>query len=572
MTTPSSGTSDQLNQHYDYAIVGGGVSGLYTAWRLLGRDSGKSGKSVAVFEQGDRIGGRLLTWNPRGDKAGLRAELGGMRFFEEQQLVWNLIKELKLSDQRIKFYTDGKKQDDPDYPGLTWYLRGLRMAAQDGKSASTRYLLNDTEKGKSSAVLLTDAIKKVLNENGITRPPTTREGWDKIKPKLEYGGRELWKLGFWNLLFDLLSAEAYRYIVDSFGYYTLALNWNAAEALQNVWLDFVDHAPYMTLSKGFDQLTKTLCTAIQKDATQKRVFINTQLVGFDVKGNRITLRLHVKEGSQAGVQQITADHLILAMPQRSLALLEPSGEWNLRTNPKLRERVTSVRAYPAFKLFLFYDNRWWNDKGFDKKPIHHGRSVCDLPIRQTYYLRPDSCEKTGSSCPDYGLLMASYDDSVAVDFWRGLEPTDREKTALDNEFVKTVMTSLEALGLDDALPPPLLLHGAPPDMIRHAHQQLAELHGITVDKIPEPKHAAYADWSLDPFGGGWHFWEPQVKVENVMPQIRKPLDDKNVYVIGEAYSGYQGWVEGALTTAELVLNNHLAVPKASWIKDYYLGW
>jgi hypothetical protein len=63
-----------------------------------------------------------------------------------------------------------------------------------------------------------------------------------------------------------------------------------------------------------------------------------------------------------------------------------------------------------------------------------------------------------------------------------------------------------------------------------------------------------------------------------MPLIRKPLDDpnnritRNVYVLGEAYSGAQGWVEGALTTAELVLTDHLGIPKAPWIGDYYLGW
>ena len=64
--TRSSGTSDP-REHYDYAIIGGGVSGLYTAWRLLDHDPGTS---VAVFEQSDRVGGRLLTWNPGGDNAG----------------------------------------------------------------------------------------------------------------------------------------------------------------------------------------------------------------------------------------------------------------------------------------------------------------------------------------------------------------------------------------------------------------------------------------------------------------------------------------------------------------------
>jgi hypothetical protein len=102
--------------------------------------------------------------------------------------------------------------------------------------------------------------------------------------------------------------------------------------------------------------------------------------------------------------------------------------------------------------------------------------VSDLPIRQTYYLRPDICEQ-GGECPDYGLVMASYDDSVAVDFWRGLEPTDDEQRTLDDHLVTMVMSSLPTFGLYGnprnqwVKPPPL--HGAPPNMIRHAHHQLA---------------------------------------------------------------------------------------------------
>ena len=64
---------------YDVAIVGGGISGIYTAWRLLTSDVAQSpmlaawaaarpdGKlKVAVFERSDRIGGRLLSAKPPG--------------------------------------------------------------------------------------------------------------------------------------------------------------------------------------------------------------------------------------------------------------------------------------------------------------------------------------------------------------------------------------------------------------------------------------------------------------------------------------------------------------------------
>ena len=45
---------------------------------------------------------------------------------------------------------------------------------------------------------------------------------------------------------------------------------------------------------------------------------------------------------------------------------------------RLQLVVQTVTPYPAFKLYLFYEQRWWESGG-----IQRGRSVSDLPIRQT---------------------------------------------------------------------------------------------------------------------------------------------------------------------------------------------
>ena len=46
----------------DYAIIGGGITGLYSGWRLL--TSNDDNLSVAVFEASNRLGGRLLSVVP----------------------------------------------------------------------------------------------------------------------------------------------------------------------------------------------------------------------------------------------------------------------------------------------------------------------------------------------------------------------------------------------------------------------------------------------------------------------------------------------------------------------------
>ncbi|MFC0181534.1 NAD(P)-binding protein [Pseudarcicella hirudinis] len=92
------------NQTIDIAIVGGGVSGVYSAWKLKKK---YPSKKIVVFEGGNHIGGRLLSVTPP-NIPNMVAELGGMRILENAQpLIVALIKELNAqlpqSDQ-IELY------------------------------------------------------------------------------------------------------------------------------------------------------------------------------------------------------------------------------------------------------------------------------------------------------------------------------------------------------------------------------------------------------------------------------------------------------------------------------------
>jgi len=68
------------------------------------------------------------------------------------------------------------------------------------------------------------------------------------------------------------------------------------------------------------------------------------------------------------------------------------------------------------------------------------------------------------------------------------------------------------------------------------------------------------DWTQEPFGGGWHFWKIGERSSQVMRRMRKPFPDASLYVCGEAWSSQQGWVEGALETADVVLREYLGLP------------
>jgi flavin-dependent dehydrogenase len=112
----------------DVAIVGAGVSGVYTGWRLL-TDSppGRAVPTVQVFEQSHRIGGRLLSVEPPGIP-GVFCELCGMRYMSSQALVRSLI-ENKLKLETRPFVVQ--------MPENLNYVRGQRFRNSVGISRAT---------------------------------------------------------------------------------------------------------------------------------------------------------------------------------------------------------------------------------------------------------------------------------------------------------------------------------------------------------------------------------------------------------------------------------------------------
>jgi len=109
-------------------------------------------------------------------------------------------------------------------------------------------------------------------------------------------------------------------------------------------------------------------------------------------------------------------------------------------------------------------------------------------------------------------------------------------------------------------------------MVNEVVNELREVHGENV-AIPEPYVTWFRDWTDDPFGAGYHAWKAGFEVYKVMPYMRKPLPNENIHICGEAYSGLQGWIEGAFCEAEKMLEEHFDLEYPSWLEpDYYLGW
>lgn len=546
-------------QPLDVAIIGGGVSGTYSAWRL--QEAQGDHQRIQLFEYGDRIGGRLFSVTLPG-LPNVVAEVGGMRWMPATDddtgghvMVDKLVDFLGLPK---KDFPMGNEQPE-DHPvgakNNLFYLRGERFRFRDFTEAPEKipYNLAWSERGFGPE----DLQVKVMN--------SIYPGFDQLslaeQMQVKVFGKEIWRYGFWDLLYRVLSNEGYQFMKDAGGYEANVANASAVTQLPAT--EYSDDTKFLTLKTGFQTLPLTLAQRFAEVPgglvpAEQRVQMNRRLVSLQYSDDtEYPYRLHFQptrtvDGTttdlEAPEEIVHARQVILAMPRRSLELIESP----LFQDPWLKENLGSVLVQSAFKLFLAYEQPWWRSLG-----LVAGRSVTDLPIRQCYYMGTE-CEQEGGEKTLNSLLMASYNDIGTVPFWKGLEgglpfegyqPKSLQGRVDANEIVPRTQNQVSD------------------EMVRIAQRQVTSLHDQV--ELPAPYSAVYHAWDTDPYGGGWHEWKANFRLDLIIQGMRHPVQDQSVYIVGEAYSYGQGWVEGALTTAESTLQDFFGLPRPSWLPAAY---
>lgn len=564
----------------DVAIVGAGASGLYSGYRLrTGVDTNGNplNLKVNIFEASDRICGRLDSVQLPGME--VTAELGGMRYMDTQKIISGLID---------KYQTDGLLKSIPfemgDSGNQLIYLRKQRYHADDYKKPGfkTRYDVEEKYQGKSANYVFNDIIDTVLKADGesiegIQGSKDPQAEWRRVKRDLVYNfegpyyKKKVYEIGFWNLLKDMSSQECYEFLANAGGYYSNTINWNAAEAFPYMVGDFSDDdVTYNTIEGGFDKVLRvTASNFVNAGGTIKpnNVLVNFEKTTADdptdrkyklIFENVATGETHNYKVRNVDKQWVVyADDIILGMPRRSLELLDQS---NFLFNPfeteskALHHNIKSVMNEPSLKILLGFEYPWWPIDPAD----YQSPSVTDLPMRQCYYF--------GTDANNHSLFLASYNDMRTVSFWKAME-NDALFETKPTDYLQATATRRKRLEeyLEKEVPP------ATKSMVAEVMKEVREMHGR--DDIPEPYTSAYKDWSHDPYGGGYHAWKSGFVVADKMPEIRQPQANERVFIVGEAYSDQQGWVEGAFCEAEKVMLHRFNLERPDWIpSDYFLGW
>jgi len=391
----------------------------------------------------------------------------------------------------------------------------------------------------------------------------TDEDLDVIRKQASFRGQPLWNLGFWNVLSDVLSHFAVVKIRDWGSYYHFVHeNLNAAEWII-FWLRAIRGTGSLRGIRG--GMSRIIWKLLEKLHDERGPLLCIQkgrkVVDLRSSGNEIDITVENESGA------VRAKRVILALPKRPLEKLS----WNGKGPQKqLKAALDAVAGLSLLKCFFVIEQPWWEDN----RPLN--RYAADLPTRELLYVKSHDRTK--------GLIMV-YTDRPAITFWsdylRTIEcaPDDQacqepsENPQLENqETARTWFLKLRRISWQGSAPPSshglysgnggVAIEREPGNpRLWQRFVQFArdyEHHDFTQDRLLA---CGMRDWGKNPFGAAAHGWLPGVMSWKHMEFLEAfSLDQnssspKNIHVCGEAFSDYQGFIEGSLRSARRVLRH-----------------
>ena len=574
LTTTELSHTRHIPEAVDTLVVGAGMSGLYSAWRILRNDSSAD---ILIFERLDRTGGRLDSDLVHFSHAvALKEEEGGMRFtFDLMDNLMSLLLILGLDKDVIPFPMSGGGANRLCFRGESFTKD---QAAEDNYAIwSDLYNLAPSERGISPGAIIDTVFNRILSVNPQfkDRPRLrTPEFWQRFRLECQWNGVMLKDWSLWNLCADMgYSNECITMLYGLAGFNgTFLSRMNAGEAYQ-LLEDFPAAPDFHTLENGFSTLPNALVNAVKKE----RIHLNTQVESIDEKtaGGYVVRYTSKTVLGKTKAGTIIARKVILAMPRLPLETLFvksnalnalPGGE-----SAKMWNTLQTTTNQALLKINVYYDKAWWGDSLSGQAAVGYGPNFADLPTGSVYPFY--AIDEEAFAALEYRNWAAQKGGDVSEELQKKLSLIDKKK--YDRPAALTIYCDFLNINFWKALQENGPLFDSPMQRVYSAQQpqtlfasSVAVVAAATgyfkqlfnTNYVPPPVLTSTRIWDgstefgLPPserFDFGVHQWGLHADDGEVMAYLTEPLP--NLYVCGEAYSDYQGWVEGALRSANLVL-------------------
>ena len=342
-------------KYYDVIIVGGGISGLYTAYNLLKKHNSRSNSNsnknknnktvplkLLLVESNDYLGGRIYTNEEH------HYEAGAARFHDKQKRMINLIKELKLEDDMIPISSKIKFMPHPSnkYMDIDYFDKVVDINTiideiielKNDKKISYDEMINNS---------LLDLVDKKLDKK-----------YPKIKKKLE---------------------EIYEYWSEI----SIMNSYDALKLFKN---DFDTNKQFYILKNGLNQIINNLEKEIKN-------------YGGTIKKNKFIETIDkLNDSSYVLNNKYMCHTVILALPKHNLLNFKI-----LNNHTSTKSLLNSVEESPLYRIYAKYPTNILNTYcWFYKLP----KITTNLKIK---YIIPINYQN--------GLIMISYTDGKHSKYW-----------------------------------------------------------------------------------------------------------------------------------------------------------
>ncbi|XP_034325256.2 achacin [Magallana gigas] len=498
------------NKVEDITIIGAGIGGSYTGWRLRNK-----GLKIGIYEYSDRVGGRMFS-KSFPDAPDLPVDFGAMRLRPKDHV--RMIKagrELGLTF--VPFPEGGGRI--PERTLL--YMRNTHLRIFELGGPRTPYSLRPEESRNPGDLsrLLSETYSNYngTNTNVELFTATTIDG---VPLYLQSYTDVIQKTG--------ISLEARRYIKDNnlfqsgFGPEQCLENFpKARRGFENIPIQ-TGLPPFVTVPTGMNSFpAEFMRQFLLSNPIRHTLTMNRQLVKV-LRKNKGLYQLKFRETISINGLIIPTNkycyvysrNVILSIPKVPVQKIQMPQF----SNPQFLSALDSVLDVQSSKIFLIYNYPWWLGGSHNFTFTHS-----DLPYRQSY--------NWGISRTGKAVLLISYTDTHDVPFWSRLQNTGN---IISKRYDETRVTD---------------------EVVKQAHLQLSRVYNRHVNSIPDPIDGMMFVWNKYPYNGGWVGWKPGSRWYDIKRYLTRPFLQENIY-INHGYWGaeHNGWGESSLEAADDVLS------------------
>ncbi|UJR17156.1 hypothetical protein I4U23_004052 [Adineta vaga] len=393
--------TDKIRLDCPLVILGAGVGGSHSAYRLAPTYKNK----LCIFERESYIGGRLYDIDYNGNLVEIYSTnpiipMGGMRFYEKQPVVKQLVDELNISYYQYDYQTTMIKARGKFYTSYN------EMCS---KSYTDLVCTDDT--------------------NGFN---VQDQLWNKLLE--EYGKNSFNSYQFADVnafCRYLLGDEGTDYLKDSFRFRADFLSTDVSSYMEFLKQDFNLNQPIYYPHQGLSEIVKRMISNAT-NLNNAQLYLNEPVIEIN---ENIDQSFTIKTTNY----QIISQQLIIAIPPIGWKDIQGS----IANEIKSSKYFQSILPIRTIIIVNFWPNRWWENS------LVFGKAVDRAWTRQNCI----SFIEIISQHPAKKELNATktvYDDGLCVDMWLTLIARSSQ-----DDLVEELLRGLRGLFIDVEIPRPL---------------------------------------------------------------------------------------------------------------------